>query len=153
MPSSKGHEGDGIREKWVMVTAAGLAVALPLFMIFVWLRYQSLAGSRYGGLTAPTILSPKSEPTQVFPLPQPQSVPGAQLRDVRALEDLQLTNYGWIDPSNGVVRIPIDRAMEILAQRGLPVRSSKGESIGPSEYELTIQRRLDQNFTPIKEVK
>jgi hypothetical protein len=40
-------------------------------------------------------------------------------------EDLLLDNYSWVDPSQrgaqGKVRIPIERAMELIAQRGLPV--------------------------------
>ncbi len=36
-----------------------------------------------------------------------------------------LKSYGWIDRDKGVVRIPIDRAIEILAERGLPVRAAK----------------------------
>jgi hypothetical protein len=33
-----------------------------------------------------------------------------------------LQSYGWIDQQKGVVRIPIERAMELTAERGLPVR-------------------------------
>lgn len=39
----------------------------------------------------------------------------------RAREDLLLDNYSWVDESQGKVRIPIERAMELIAQRGLPV--------------------------------
>jgi hypothetical protein len=41
--------------------------------------------------------------------------------DLHAREDLLLNNYSWVDESQGKVRIPIERAMELLAQRGLPV--------------------------------
>jgi len=37
-------------------------------------------------------------------------------------QDKILDSYDWVDQKNGVVRIPIDRAMDLLAQRGLPVR-------------------------------
>jgi hypothetical protein len=36
-------------------------------------------------------------------------------------EDLLLDNYTWIDQSQGKIRIPIERAMQIIAQKGLPV--------------------------------
>ena len=36
-------------------------------------------------------------------------------------EDLLLDNYSWVDRAQGKVRIPIERAMELIAQRGLPV--------------------------------
>ena len=41
---------------------------------------------------------------------------------MRAAENKILHSYGWIDEKKGVVRIPIERAMELTAQRGLPVR-------------------------------
>jgi hypothetical protein len=41
--------------------------------------------------------------------------------DLHAREDLLLDNYSWVDESTGKARIPIERAMELIAQRGLPV--------------------------------
>jgi hypothetical protein len=41
-------------------------------------------------------------------------------------QDKVLASYDWVDEKNGVVRIPIDQAMELLAQRGLPVRPEGG---------------------------
>jgi len=32
-----------------------------------------------------------------------------------------LENYSWVDKSQGKVRIPIERAMELVAKQGLPV--------------------------------
>jgi hypothetical protein len=36
-------------------------------------------------------------------------------------QEKELHSYGWVDQSAGVAHIPIDRAMELIAQRGLPV--------------------------------
>ena len=41
--------------------------------------------------------------------------------DLHAREDLLLDNYSWVDAAHTKVRIPIERAMELIAQRGLPV--------------------------------
>ncbi len=40
-----------------------------------------------------------------------------ELKDLRADEDAILTSYGWIDPNKGIVRIPIDQAIDIVAQK------------------------------------
>ena len=40
---------------------------------------------------------------------------------MRAREDAVLTTYGWVDRNTGVARIPIERAMDLLVERGLPV--------------------------------
>jgi len=59
---------------------------------------------------------------QNFPTPRVQTDDGNQdVADLHAREDLLLDNYTWIDQSKGSVRIPIERAMEIIAQKGLPV--------------------------------
>jgi hypothetical protein len=39
---------------------------------------------------------------------------------LRAEEDAVLTSYAWVDKPGGFVRIPVDRAMELLVERGLP---------------------------------
>jgi len=43
-------------------------------------------------------------------------------QDIRANEERELNGYGWVDQAHGVVRIPIDRAMDMVVQRGLPAR-------------------------------
>jgi hypothetical protein len=45
-----------------------------------------------------------------------------ELREMRAAEDTVLNSYGWVDKNAGIVRIPVDRAMEILVKKGLPAR-------------------------------
>ena len=44
------------------------------------------------------------------------SAPSAQLNDLRDRETQQLTKYSYIDKDSGLVRIPVDRAMELFAQ-------------------------------------
>ncbi len=57
-----------------------------------------------------------------FPTPRLQTDDGNQdVADLHAREDLLLENYSWADRAQGKVRIPIERAMELIAQRGLPV--------------------------------
>jgi hypothetical protein len=60
--------------------------------------------------------------TQAFPTPRLQTDDGDQdLTDLHAREDLLLTHYTYIDAAQGKVRIPIDRAMQLVAEHGLPV--------------------------------
>ena len=58
-----------------------------------------------------------------FPAPQLETDERTQLNEVRLREEDTLSTYGWVDQKAGVVHIPIDRAMDLLSQRGLPVRS------------------------------
>jgi hypothetical protein len=67
------------------------------------------------------------DPAAVFPQPQLQVAPTPDLKTFRAEEDKVLSSYGWVDQPNGVVRIPIDQAIEVLAKRGLPSRKEGGK--------------------------
>ncbi|MGE0122222.1 MAG: hypothetical protein AB7U25_04720 [Vicinamibacterales bacterium] len=72
------------------------------------------------------------ERTRAFPLAvgQSQDPPAPRLqtqpfKDVYELKNSQrevLHGYGWVDKASGVVHIPIERAMELTLQRGLPAR-------------------------------
>jgi hypothetical protein len=57
------------------------------------------------------------------PLLQPAT--GDDLARARAAEAEHLSSYGWIDRPTGVVHVPIERAMELLLERGLSVRSAE----------------------------
>jgi hypothetical protein len=59
------------------------------------------------------------------PEPRLQTAPRQDLADLRAKEDDMLTSYGWVDKNAGVVRIPIDAAMKLTLERGLPARQVK----------------------------
>jgi hypothetical protein len=60
--------------------------------------------------------------TQQFPTPRLEEDDGNRdLTELHGREDLLLDHYSWIDRGKGTVRIPIERAMEIIAQKGLPV--------------------------------
>ena len=54
------------------------------------------------------------------------SVAPADLAKFRAWEDSQLNSYGWVDRTAGVVHIPIERAMEIIAQQGATQQQKAG---------------------------
>ena len=54
------------------------------------------------------------------PEPRLEPYPLAPRAKLRAEEEEILTTYGWVDKNRGVVRVPIERAMELLVERGLP---------------------------------
>lgn len=72
--------------------------------------------------SSPELQNKVAQLTQSFPTPRVQTDDGNQdIADLHAREDLLLKYYSWANESQGKVRIPIERAMELIAQRGLPV--------------------------------
>ncbi|MGB7601478.1 MAG: hypothetical protein WBM24_14300 [Candidatus Sulfotelmatobacter sp.] len=65
---------------------------------------------------------PRGYPQTAFPSPRLEEDERGQLDGIRLQQDDELYSYGWVDEKAGTVHIPIERAMDLLAQRGLPVR-------------------------------
>jgi hypothetical protein len=65
---------------------------------------------------------------QDFPAPQLEVNERTELNDIRLREEDTLSSYGWVDQKSGTVRIPIDRAMDLVVERGLPVRSQADDA-------------------------
>jgi hypothetical protein len=67
---------------------------------------------------AEVVKNDMSEPAQSFPR-LVTSEPMA-LAEFRAQEAALLDSYGWVEKDKGLARIPIDDAMRIVAEHGLP---------------------------------
>jgi hypothetical protein len=87
-------------------------------------RWTTTADIRQLGNLAnnPAMQNKVAQLAQQFPSPRLQEDDGNQeIADIHAREDLLLDNYSWADPAHDKVRIPIEQAMALLAERGLPV--------------------------------
>lgn len=51
-----------------------------------------------------------------------QQIPGPSYEQVKLEYAERLSSYGWVDRSAGTVHIPIDEAIRLTAERGLPTR-------------------------------
>ena len=67
-----------------------------------------------------------------FPAPQLEIDERTELGNDRLKEEQTLSTYDYIDKNAGTVRIPIDRAMDLIAQRGLPVRAQSANAESPA---------------------
>jgi len=63
---------------------------------------------------------------ETFPKPVLEHSERLQFENLAREQDRILASYDWVDQKNGIARIPIDKAMDLLAQRGLPVRPEGG---------------------------
>ena len=83
--------------------------------------------------------------TTIFPEPRLDMDDGNQATaDLHAREDLLLNNYS---EAEGTIRIPVSRAMEIIAQRGLPVNAQPGAEVAMvGDEKPTVQAPLTSGF-------
>ena len=100
-----------------------LFIQLALFGMFRYLKgsYKSLdpePNPMLSGQRQP----PQKEPIRDFPQPRLQADPVRDVNKLRVAEDKILTGPPvWLDEKAGVVRIPIDQAMRLTLERGLPL--------------------------------
>jgi len=101
---------------------AGFYVLGMMFLtaLLVVPMYRLLARRETAAQPAPmqVVKSETSEPAATFPR-LVESEPRV-LREFHEQEDALLGSYGWVEKDKGVVRIPIDEAMRIVAEGGLP---------------------------------
>jgi hypothetical protein len=64
----------------------------------------------------------------LFPEPRLQTGSVANARELFAREKRLLTSYGWVDRRAGLVRIPIERAMDLMLEGGV----ASGPQAAPS---------------------
>jgi hypothetical protein len=119
-----GHELSDLNPKSIALFAVALAVIIALVFGTVYVMSQLFLKAAVRSQTTPSPLSYTGEPA---PEPSLEVNPGRDLKTMRAEEDKILKSYAWIDQEKNTVRIPIDRAIDILAERGLPVRTQSGE--------------------------
>jgi len=108
------HEETDANIRGVALTALGLAAVTALALGVVLLHFTLLRNHELRGEPPPSPLA--AERPEAPPEPRLQPAPVADLGAVRAAEDQALQSYGWVDRPQGVVRIPIARAKELVAK-------------------------------------
>jgi len=86
-----------------------------------------------------------------FPDPKLEEDEIHELRRFRDGEEEKLYTYGWIDQSAGSVHIPIERAMQLIVERGLPTQAKAG--VTPSSVVNTSQQAAAKADNPVKTKK
>ena len=114
-----GHEKSDVSIGAIVKFGIGLAVAALLVHVAMWGLFRVLETrvDRRDRAIPPLVAAALRRTP-----PEPRLERDALLprRRMQAEENAALTTYGWVDRDGGIVRIPIERAMEILAERGLP---------------------------------
>ncbi|MDX1540025.1 MAG: hypothetical protein R3349_01350 [Geminicoccaceae bacterium] len=110
-----GSESSDVRPTWVLLTGLGLAAGAGLIALLL-LGFSQFLGE---AVEQPPP-GPLATMERVPPAPRLQADPALELKELQAEARLILESYGWVDPDAGIARIPIERAMTLLVERGWP---------------------------------
>jgi hypothetical protein len=111
------HEMQDVSFPYMAIGFFGtLVVLLFSVMLVMWIYPSAVVDRRLTGQL------PR------YPEPRLQSDPTADLRHFVAAELAELNSSGWVDRSKGIAHIPIDKAMQRIAQQGIPDWPTKGKA-------------------------
>jgi hypothetical protein len=104
-----------------LAVGAIVVASLTGFALVASLWLFDFLGSGASAQRGHALDHPLAAERETPPAPRLEADPAASLVEQRRLETERLSGYRWVDRSAGVVAIPIERAMELLAAEGLPV--------------------------------
>ena len=113
-------EPDKIRALPVLATTIGFTVFAAICLVALLAYYRALVGP---GLYVPP---------RPFPAPELQTSPLSDLEKLQSAQLARIERYGWVDQSKGLFRIPIGRAMEIVASKGARGPGAVGAGAKPA---------------------
>jgi hypothetical protein len=116
------HELSDLRPDYIAIFGIALTAVIVAATVVASLLIHFKAAEFSRQETPLPRLAQEREAT---PGPRLQVGANKDLRQMRAGEDAVLNSYGWVDKDSNIVRIPIHRAMEILAKQGLPARKQE----------------------------
>ena len=113
-PNGAGHEQSEVSVKLIVVSLAFLAVSTFLVLGLVVGIFRYFYAS-YSTAEATRLSQPV-----IPPKPRIEVAPYEELQQLRAKEDHILNSYAWVGQQGGAIRVPIDKAIDLLAAKGLP---------------------------------
>ena len=112
----------------------GVGLALTLVVVWAGMFWLMRYFSRVQDTGPPATPFEQLTESRRPPLPRLQVEPVEDLQAVRTQQSrlLDANSYAWVDRSRGIVRIPIERAMDLILERGgLPARTDAHAASGP----------------------
>jgi len=117
-----GYEPRDASNKRLLQFAFWLAVLLAVTMVGMKWTFDYFKKVEPLGQTASPLL--KQGQRELPPSPRLQVHPHQELVDYCEDQQKAVNSYGWVSQEAGVVRIPVERAMDLILQKGLPTRAA-----------------------------
>jgi hypothetical protein len=118
------HEHSDVNIRAILGFGVALVVVAAVIHLLIYVLFGYFTSRENAKVAAEYPLAAAAG-NRVPPEPRLQTDPRQDLADLRAKEDELLGSYGWVDKNAGVVRIPIDAAMKLTLERGLPSRTEQ----------------------------
>jgi hypothetical protein len=125
--SEHGENNPAVKFERRDVNTRTILISAGVLFLLLVVTFVSMRGL-FGYFSATQKLGPGASPfdnSRVLPpSPRLQVDPAVDLDQVRQSQNEMLNSYGWADKATGKVRVPIDRAIDMLIERKLPARQN-----------------------------
>jgi hypothetical protein len=132
------------------IIAAGIALVLVMGVaLAVVTTFEATVTGIPVAIGRPPDLVNRLNPAPTPPPPRLETAEGQDFAVYQAAEQQRLNSYAWINRQSGTVSIPIARAMDLVAQRGLPTRpDGNARDNGTSAPSSASSGRVDERLWP-----
>lgn len=131
MTSEKHRPDSDVRVGVFVWLGVALMALVAVAMVLMWILTAGLNERQIAQDPPPPLLEEARLP-HLPPEPRLQSEPFADMAALRQADEERLNSYGWVEGSSKAAHIPIDVAMDLLVERGLPQRQT-----APTQAEVT----------------
>lgn len=141
----RGYESENPSARALFITMISLAIALAAILFLTMGVYHFFMDTRT--FEGPVSRVPLAA-SEKFPGPRLQIDPHQDWQELYDRQEKDLHSYGWVNQKQGIVRVPIDRAFQmLLRQNELPIRGTATEK-KPTLTPLELQKQRAQEQPP-----
>jgi hypothetical protein len=141
------HEVQDVHLRPLLIFALILGVTAVVIHIGLWWGLRVWTDDEL-------LLQPVIAPAPVTPEPHPgpgvDPFPWVELEALRTEQFLRLNSYGWVDRETEVVHIPVERAMQLLVERGLPANEDAPAPNFGLDPAYELESEGGQEFVPLE---
>jgi hypothetical protein len=136
------YEKRDVNPRAILWVGVSILVSAVIIHFAVWGLFDLFnAREARQGKPPASLVNTKRQPQ---PMPRLQTDAPADLQKLRMREDAALESYGWVDRERGIAHIPVERAMELLVERGLPKPQPARNEASASQKDVKSPAGIEQ---------
>jgi len=140
--SDVSYEKKDVNPRAILYIGISIIISAVIIHFAVW-RLFDLFNARevHMGKPPATLVNTKRQPP---PAPRLQTDAPDDLQEMRLREKALLESYGWVDRQNGIAHIPIERAIALLIERGLPKTQQASENLTEKQMSVNTKSSISR---------
>ena len=140
--SDVSYEKKDVNPRAILYIGISIIISAVIIHFAVWRLFDLFnAREAHQGKPPATLVNTKRQPP---PAPRLQTDAPDDLQEMRLREKALLESYGWVDRQNGIAHIPIERAIALLIERGLPKTQQASENLTEKQMSVNTKSSISR---------